>query len=126
MKTFGQWAVNTAMNYLRFYDVLYGDRVPTKAGLCRALEVGKTTLYNWCEVHYESIGVIVEQIMLEKERQTLNCGLDGRFNPNIAKVLLAEDGYGDRSIQDVNFNMSDLTDAQLQYLAKHGRLPSTD
>ena len=125
MNSYGQWAINTAINYLRFYDALYSDRVPTKAGLCRVLEIGKTTLYNWCEVHPE-FGHIVDQMALEKERQTLNAGLDGRFNANIAKVLLAEDGYGDRSVQDHNFNMSELTDAQLQYLAKHGRLPSTD
>ena len=125
MKSYGQWAVNTAVNYLNFYEMMYGDRLPTKAGLCRVLEIGKTTLYTWCETH-EAFGAIVEQMVLEKERQTINFGVIGVFNPAITKVLLAEDGYGDRSIIDQNINMSDLTDAQLQYLAKHGRLPSTD
>ncbi len=123
MTSYGQWAINTAVNYLSFYEEMYRDRLPTKAGLCRVLGIGKTTLYSWCECHPE-FADIVDQIALEKERQTINHGVIGTFNPAIAKILLAEDGYGDRSVTDLNMNMSELSDEQLQYIAKHGRLPS--
>lgn len=123
---FGQESIDIAMSYLNLYDTVYGDRVPTKAGLCRALQINKGTLYHWCEVHPDSFGFIVEQLALEKERQTINFGLTGTFNANIAKVLLAEDGYGDRTTLDISEDdMRKLTDAQLQYLAKYGKLPSS-
>lgn len=122
-RTYNQEILNEAVCYLNNYDVIYGDKVPTKAGLCRILEISPTTAYAWAETH-QAFGLVMEQLGLERQRQLINNGLIGRFNSNITKLMLADEGYSDRTTVDHNINMSDLTDEQLAHITRHGRLPA--
>lgn len=109
--------------YLHAYEYIFGDRVPTKAGLCRVLQVSKNTLYRWCELHIE-FRELVDQMTLEKERQLLNKGLVSIFNSNLTKLALVEHGYADKSVVDFNGDIKELSNEQLEYILKHGHLPS--
>lgn len=123
MRTYSQAILNEAVNYVNNYDVIYGDPVPSKAGLCRALNVGKTTIYTWAQTH-EAFAHIIDQLNLERERKLLHSGLLGRYNSAIAKVVMAEFGYGDRTKLEVDeIDLKKLTDEQLAYVVQHGRLP---
>lgn len=124
-RSYGQDVLNEAVNYVNNYDVIYGDRVPSRAGLCRALSIGKQSLYRWGELH-EAFRMVLEQLALEKERKLINNGLIGTFNSNITKLMLAEDGYMDRSSIDINpSSLKELSNEELNYVIKHGRLPDT-
>lgn len=125
-REYGQDVLNATQAYIEHYDVIYGDVVPSKAGLCRILGIGSTTVYRWQEVH-EAFAVMMEQLKLEQERKLINYGLTGRFNSALTKLALVNHGYSDKSTIDHNINpkdFKDLTDDELNYVIEHGRLPA--
>lgn len=109
--------------YLEAYHWMYGDRVPTKAGLCRALGIGKTTVYRWAEL-YDDFAALLEQVTLERERCLLNHGLSGAFTSTITKLALVEHGYADKSVVSFDGDVKDLSNDELDFLIKYGHLPS--
>lgn len=121
---YGPGVLEQTRLYLVAYNSIFGDRVPTKAGLGRVLCVSKQTLYRWQDQYIE-FRELIDQMMLEKERQLVNYGLIGVFNSTMAKLALVEHGYADKSVVDLNTDVTDLTDEQLDYVVKYGRLPDT-
>ena len=89
--------VSKAKDYITSY-VTYGDVIPSIAGLSSALEVSRSTLYEW-EKQYTLFSDILRGIQEEQEKILLNMGLSGEFNSNITKLVLGKHGYHDK--QDV-------------------------
>lgn len=112
-----------AEHYLAMHEVIYGDAVPSIAGLARATSMGRTSIYNYRNASTEFDKVMVA-IQTEQERLLLNGGLRGTLNSNIVKLMLAKHDYSDKSTIDLNTDVKDLTEEQLNYIIKHGKLPA--
>ena len=88
------------------------DKVPTMAGLARYLNVTRAAIYEWLKD--ESKQELIDTVSMmtdERERKLINQGLDGKFNSNIAKLILTTNhGYSENNQRDtgitVNVNRS--------------------
>jgi len=85
--------IDYAKNYAK-----YGDRMPTVAGLAYRLGKNKQSLYRWYKDNRnDDFSQAMDQIMSGQERELLNNGLDGTFNPAITKLCLVNNhGYSDK------------------------------
>ena len=76
-----------------------GDMIPSHAGLCQAINVGKTTLYRWGEeddaVGGGEIRDILNDLLEKQERVLLSKGLSSEFNSTITKLVLGKHDYHD-------------------------------
>lgn len=74
-----------------------GDKVPTVAGLAIELGVSRSICYVWAKdedkTEFLDILTRVEQI---QERELVNRGLGGDFNPAITKMMMTKHGYSDK------------------------------
>jgi hypothetical protein len=80
------------------------NRVPSMAGLAREIGVVKSTLENWSNTEHASfqpgfLGTL-RALMDLQEDMALNNGANGKWNSTIAKLLLANHGYSERSAVD--------------------------
>ena len=73
----------------------HGDAVPTVAGLACELQVTKSTVYLWGETH-KQFSDTLDAIQQAQERKLASGGLDGSFQPTIAKLMLANHGYHEK------------------------------
>lgn len=89
-------------------------RMPSKGGLAVFLDVSRDTLYEWAK-NYPAFSDIMEMLGAEQERRLIDKGLSGEYNPTIAKVLLAKQGY--REGIDVTTNDKDLIDPKAKELS---------
>lgn len=79
--------------------------LPTIEGLAAKLEVNKTTLYEWESKHPEFSNAL-DKIRAEQIKRLINEGLSGRYNPTIAKLMLANNyGYSDKQETDLKGTM---------------------
>lgn len=86
--------IHEAYNYLENH-LDYDDLVPSVVGLACALDVSRSTLYAWAEVH-EEFSYILDKVNEKQERKLLSGGLGGGFNSNIVKLMLGKHGYSDK------------------------------
>ena len=88
------------------------DKVPTIAGLAVHLGVPRKTIYEWMKrPEAEEFRDTVSMMVDERERKLINGGLEGKFNSNIAKLILTTShGYSENNQKDtgitVNVNRS--------------------
>lgn len=86
--------LSTAKDYLENFKDVYDDAIPSIAGLACVLGVSKSTVYLWRDSHQEFSDTL-NRILTSQERNTLNGGVTGVFNPTISKLILANHGYSD-------------------------------
>lgn len=107
-------------------DVKKGDKVevnlPTIEGLALYLEISRSTLYLWQKEHSE-FSDIIETLQQKQAQQLVNNGLQGTYNPTIAKVLLTKHGYTDKqevktTVEDKRRDLSKLSDDDLETLER--------
>ncbi len=92
-------------------------RLPTIEGLALHLEISRSTLYLWQKEHEEFSDII--ETLLQKQAQTLvNNGLQGTYNPTIAKVLLTKHGYTDKQEIDQRTEHS----GEIKHTIDHSKL----
>ena len=84
------------------------DKIPTMAGLARHLNVTRDTIYHWINTHKcNEFSDTISMMADERERQLINKGLDGKFNSNIAKLILTTShGYSDKDQQDTGITVN--------------------
>lgn len=70
--------------------------LPTKAGFAVSIGVSKKTLLNWAEKQDQLLHALAYMDSLQ-ENQVWQKALKGEYNSNIAKLLLANHGYSDKS-----------------------------
>lgn len=66
--------------------------LPTAAGLALALNVAKRTIYNWADEYPEFLHIL-DELNKSQENKLINNGLSGKYNANIAKLVLGKHGY---------------------------------
>ena len=77
-----------------------GDKVPSVAGLACEIGVRRETCHVWANDPENEFSNILKVIAEKQERELLNNGLDGTFNPPITKMMLSKHGYSDRVEND--------------------------
>ena len=86
--------------------------VPSTAGLCCYLGVGKTAVYEWAKDTPENklnplrvqFAETLEGIQLMQESMLISGGLNQSFSGTITKLMLANHGYSDKVQTDVTSN----------------------
>lgn len=75
-----------------------GDEIPSHLGLADYLEICIRTIYYWAEdEHKKAFLHTLGRILTRQGKVLINKGLNGEFNSNIAKLMLANHGYKDKS-----------------------------
>ncbi len=67
-------------------------KVPTIEGLAKYLHIHKDTVHDWKKKHAE-FSDLIGDLLAEQADRLINNGLNGTYNPTIAKVLLTKHGY---------------------------------
>lgn len=93
---YNQSVLDIAEDYIENYKETYEDAIPSVAGLACAIGVSKATIYNWRDIYPEFLDTL-NRLQAKQERQSLNGGITGLFNPTITKLVLANHGYSDAS-----------------------------
>lgn len=70
-------------------------KLPTIEGLARYLNIARSTLYLWQKEDGE-FSDIIEDLQVEQVDRLINMGLQGAYNPTIAKVLLSKHNYTEK------------------------------
>jgi len=91
--------LRVARDYLENYEE-YGDAIPSHAGLAVALKINKSTVYAWKSDDHPEFSDTLDDIMSKQEQVLLTKGLQGEFNPTIAKLAMANHNYSDKVHQD--------------------------
>jgi uncharacterized protein YdaT len=78
------------------------EKIPSIAGLSRFLGVARSTIYEWgCQEDKKEFSDILEQVLAKQEYTLINKGLNNEFNSTITKLVLAKQGYSDKTETDV-------------------------
>lgn len=91
---YGQHVLDITEDYIENFKETYDDAIPSIAGLACVLKVSKSTVYLWRDNHPQFSDMLY-QLLAKQERQSLNGGITGTFNPTITKLVLAKHGYSD-------------------------------
>lgn len=83
-----------------------GDVVPTIAGLAIEINISRGTCHEW-QNHDDKwrFSDIIDKLKKAQERELVNKGLTGDYNPQITKVMMARHGYSDK--QEIDHTNSD-------------------
>ena len=72
--------------------LVFNVNIPTIEGLALKLKLNKDTIYSWRKEH-EEFSDLIEDLLAKQANALVNKGLNGQYNPTIAKVLLTKHGY---------------------------------
>ena len=89
-------------------------KLPTLEGLALHLDIHKDTVQDWKQ--YPDFSVLLSRLLAKQAQALINMGLQGSYNPTIAKVLLTKHGY--REGTDITTNDKDLPMPLLSALEK--------
>lgn len=87
--------VAKACDYLENYKDR-GDQFPSAVGLCKELNIARSTIYDWASQEDNPFSDILSKCNELQERELLNKGITGEFNSVITKLVLGKHGYTDR------------------------------
>lgn len=98
--------LKAAEDYASFGWRECGDKVPTVAGLAIEIGVSRSICYVWAkeEDKAEFLDILM-RIEEMQERELVNCGLAGEFNPAITKMMMTKHGYSDK--QEIDHSSAD-------------------
>ena len=94
--------LKTAQDYLENYREEYNHAVPSVVGLCKVLNIAKSTIYRWCEEGNEELKDTLAKLQTNQELALINGGLTNEINPTITKLMMANHGYHEKTDIDVN------------------------
>lgn len=93
---YSQEVLDKALDYVENFES-YGDAVPTVAGMACEIGVSRETLYAWSKDESKpEFSDIFSRVMEKQERNLVNGGLAGGFNPAVTKMMLTKHGYSDK------------------------------
>jgi|APSaa5957512535_1039671.scaffolds.fasta_scaffold273654_2 hypothetical protein len=78
--------------------------VPSIVGLCRVLNIARSTLYEWSENTDTQFPDIFSEIKAAQLFELTNKGLAGDTNSVITKLMLTKHGYTDKTESKVDVN----------------------
>lgn len=79
-----------------------GHAIPSIVGLCRILNVARSTLYLWAKDKDHEFSDILENSNELQELVLINGSLKNELNPTIAKLALGKHGYSEK--QDIDLS----------------------
>jgi len=94
--------VEKAWEYANGGWIKAGDKVPSIAGLACEIGIHRETCHEWAKDKDKVFSDILKAIAQKQERELLNNGLDGTFNPPITKMMLSKHGYSDATKQELS------------------------
>lgn len=115
--SYGDEVIKKSREYLEEFSLPQSEReglpseevIPTIVGLCRYIERGKTTVYNWiAETDTEDKAEfrdICNAILETQEVKLVTGGLVGGWNPQVTKMILTKHGYSDK--QEIDHKSGD-------------------
>jgi len=103
---FSQKLVDDAWKYLDGGYKKHNQVIPSLVGMCVALNLKKSTVYDWANENHASYHKEFSDILAAcnqlQEMVLLNGGLSGTMNSNIVKLVLGKHGYSDK--QETNLS----------------------
>lgn len=96
---YNQDIVDAAWDYIENYKS-HDDVIPSHAGMACALNLNKSTLYDWAEDPKKEFSDILGKCNQKQEKVLLNGGLSNEFNAAITKLALGKQGYSDKTETD--------------------------
>jgi hypothetical protein len=85
--------------------------IPSVAGLACYLGVSRSTIYEWRD-NFPDFSDTLQAIDAKQEHLALNGGMANKFNATIAKLVLANHGYSDRTQTDLTSSDGTMTPPQ--------------
>ena len=80
----------------------FDDPVPSMEGLAFALNISRSTLYEWANSGEKpEFSDTLEKIQLQQARLLISKGLKNEFNTTIVKLMMSNHGYSERIQNDV-------------------------
>jgi hypothetical protein len=125
--TYNDELVKKAHDYLEEFSLPRSERenttseeeIPTIVGLCRYIERGKTTVYNWIaddeDEEKDKFRDICSAIAELQEVKLVTGGLVGGWNPQVTKMILTKHGYSDKQEIDHSSKDGSMTPPTPQY-----------
>jgi hypothetical protein len=98
--------IKAAWDYANGGWITAGDKIPSVAGLSCEIGIHRDTCYAWAKEDGNQFSDILKVIAQKQERELLNNGLSGEFNPPITKMMLSKHGYSDSVKQEVTADVS--------------------
>ena len=102
-KPFPPEAVETALHYIDNHESVYGDVIPSTAGLAHLLGASPQQVRSWARDHDEFLDVY-QRLIAAKARILINRGVKGETKEGFAKFLLGHCGYREQKDVDVTSN----------------------
>ena len=102
--TYNDEVLASAFYYVEHFDEFESEVVPTVVGMCRYINRGKTTVYNWIadkDPLKDDFRDIVSALEESQHIHLANGGLGGKFNPMITKLMMGKFGYTDKAETEV-------------------------
>jgi len=97
------------------YSQLDDDVVPTNMGLAPFLGVATSTIEKWgTDEDKPLFSGTLARLQEKQKKLLLNKGLTSEFNSNIAKLMLGNHGYSDKSDNKHTHDFSNKTDDELR------------
>jgi hypothetical protein len=94
----------------------HSKRLPQVDDLALTLHVHRDTLYEWANKNKEFSDTLMDLMQAQKVKLA-QLGLEGRYNPTIAKMLLsANHGVIEKTAQDLTTNGKDLAPALVKFV----------
>lgn len=79
------------------------DAVPIVVGLCKHINRGSSTVYQWAhEEGKEQFADILEEIKDLQHLKLITSGLNNEFNSAITKMMMTKHGYSEKIQQEVS------------------------
>lgn len=102
----------------RAYSYRFTVQLPSKEDFAEFIGVSRKTLYNWADENDEFADAL-ERIDNEQKKRLINSGLEGTYNPTIAKLMLSSN-HGMRERVDNTTNdqpLNEITNEQIDRIA---------
>lgn len=89
--------------------------LPKAEGLATFLDVTRKTLYEWAE-KYPEFSDMLDKVNKAQANVLINKGLSNTYNATIAKLILAKQGYHDKSETDLTSKGEKLKTVLVQFI----------
>ena len=91
--------------YLKDYEDVHGQAIPSAVGLAKILNVAQSTVYKWAEENDKELSDILGKLKDLQHETLVSKGLKGEFNSTITKLILTKHGYSDK--QEIKADVND-------------------
>lgn len=112
-----QETIDAAWEYVNGgWQKVEGAVIPSLVGMCRVINRGKSTIYDWAKDPEKEFSDIVQALNELQEEILANKGLVGDFNASITKLIMTKHGYSDKQEvqQTTKLSLSGISDEELE------------